>query len=384
MKTPLMAALLVVAGTFAGCAGKMPVEQPVEIAPEHLLSGAAILGRPVDPGELPRDPVMTITAEMRDFLTTIAPDVSPQRRLAALIEAFETQKFHVEYDQDSTLTAGGTFSERRGNCLAFTLMMVAMARELGVEASFNEVDVPPVWGHEDPQTFVVYRHINMVSEHPRGRRVVDFNLAAYDPVYEQRKLPDVVVLAQYYSNRGVELMNAGDGKRAFLYLRKALALQPGNSNLWSNLGALYSRFGHKEEAEQSYQRALLFKPENLVALSNLERLYRRQGAFEVADYYAGRVRYHRERNPYYLYYLARSAYEEGEYRRAQKQLRRALWKYDSDHRFHFLLGLTRYRLGEFEDSQDSFRAAFALAERAETRSAYMNKLKYLIRNGEQN
>ena len=380
MKTP---SLLILVALLTACSSAPPVARSGDsLTADQLLSGAAILGQPLDHRELPRDPVMSLTPDMRAFLAGIAPGDSPQRRLAALIRAFEQQQFQVEYDEGSTLTAAETFHQQRGNCLAFTVMMVAMVRELGAEAYFNEVDVPPVWGHDEAQTFVVYRHINMVSKSPRGRRVVDFNLAAYDPVYEQRKLSDTEALAQYYSNRGVELMGSGDSQQSFLYLRKALDLLPGDSDLWSNLGALYSRFGHWDEAEQSYRQALLLDEGNLVAISNLERLSRSRGELELADYYAKRARFHRERNPYYLYYLARSAYEEGAYRQAQKQLRRALWKYENDHRFHFLMGLTNYRLGEFEDSKGNFREAFSLAERAETRSAYLHKLEYLRQSTE--
>ena len=380
MKTPL---LLILFALLTACTSAPPVGRSGDsLMADQLLSGTAILGEPLERSELPRDPVMSLTPEMRAFLAGIAPDDSPQQRLAALIRAFEQQQFQVEYDEGSTLTAAETFHQQRGNCLAFTIMMVAMVRELGAEAYFNQVDVPPVWGHDEAQTFVVYRHINMVSKSPRGRRVVDFNLAAYDPVYEQRKLSDTEALAQYYSNRGVELMGTGDSRQSFLYLRKALDLLPGDTDLWSNLGALYSRFGHFDEAEQSYRQALLLDEGNLVAISNLERLSRSRGELALADYYAKRARYHRERNPYYLYYLARSAYEEGAYRQAQKQLRRALWKYENDHRFHFLMGLTNYRLGEFEDSKGNFREAFSLAERAETRSAYLHKLEYLRQSTE--
>ncbi|MDP5209565.1 tetratricopeptide repeat protein [Microbulbifer sp. 2205BS26-8] len=288
-KALVLLILIMLMGILGACAGQSFTEKPAEVAVEHLLSGAAIFGRPVHAAELPRDPVMTLTAEMRRFLADIALGASPQKRLTSLIKAFETQKFHVEYDQTTTLTAAQTFHNRRGNCLSFTLMIVAMARELGVEASFNQVSVPPVWSHEEAQTFVVYRHVNMVSEGPRGRRVIDFNLAAYDPAYRQRRLEDTSAFSLYYSNRGVELMRAGKGEKAFLYLRKALELRPRKSDLWANLGAFYSHFGHYSEAEQSYRQALYFNNIHLVAMSDLARLYRFSGRERLADAYAARA-----------------------------------------------------------------------------------------------
>ncbi|WP_346839031.1 transglutaminase domain-containing protein [Microbulbifer sp. SAOS-129_SWC] len=232
MKTPVLLSLCL----LLGACSSVPPGPPLETA--AALDGRALLGAPLDPAQLPDDDPLVLSAPMRRYLDTVAPGVRPERRLAALLDAFEARRFHVEYDAHTTLSATETYRQQRGNCLSFTLMMVAMARALGADAYFNQVDVPPVWGQDEPQTFVIYRHINMVSESSRGRRVVDFNLAAYDPIYDQVKLSDAAAVAQYYSNRGVELMGQGDRRRAFLYLRKALQLRPGDSDLWSNLGAL--------------------------------------------------------------------------------------------------------------------------------------------------
>ncbi|WP_193165069.1 tetratricopeptide repeat protein [Microbulbifer hainanensis] len=374
MKTPIVVALCLMLGACTTAPTRVP---PPDIG--AAISGEAILGRPLDPARLPDDQPLTLTPQLRAYLATIAPGRRPDQRLAALIRAFEAREFHVDYDSESTLTASETYAERRGNCMAFTLMMVAMARELGADAYFNQVDVPPVWGQDEPQSFVIYRHINMVSESSRGRRVVDFNLAAYDPVYDQIKLTDTEALAQYYSNRGVELMRHDRSEEAFLYLRKALQLRPGGSDLWSNLGSLYSRLGYRDEAEQSYRQALALNSGHLVAISNLERLYRSSGRIVLADEYAERARYHRERNPYYLYYQARTAYEHGDYPLAKKQLKHALRQYEDDHRFHFLMALTKYRMGDMEGSREDFREAFLLAENQGTRNAYLHKLEYLQR-----
>ncbi|MFI2812322.1 CDC27 family protein [Microbulbifer sp. JSM ZJ756] len=370
MRTPLILLALV---TLAGCASLPEPEPPANIT--GILSGESILGRPVSTSRLPDQDLLALSPEMHDYLSGIAPGARPDSRLAALIRAFEQQEFAVQYDANSTLTASDTYHQQRGNCLAFTLMMVAMSRELGADAYFNEVDVPPVWDSAEDQTFVVYRHINMVSESRRGRRVVDFNLEAYDPVYDQRRLTDREAFAQYYSNRGIELMQQGNIELAFLHLRKAIDLQPGSGDLWSNMGALYSRAGQRTEAENSYRQALVLDAGHLVAISNLEHLYRAGGRTQLADAYARSARYHRERNPYYLYQKARSAYEEGEYEQAHHQLKRALWKHEEDHRFHFLMALTSLRLGDVNGSREHFTQAFLLAENPGAEKAYARKLR---------
>ncbi|TLM79907.1 tetratricopeptide repeat protein [Microbulbifer harenosus] len=364
-----------------GCSSTLPTPEAA-IDPNWLLSGEVLFAEPVAPEMLPDDDILGLEPEIRRYLAQIAPDESPQQRLVALVHAFENRDFTVQYQADRTLTASETYTRQQGNCMAFTVMMVAMARELGAEAHFNQVEVPPVWGHEEAQTFVVYRHINMVSETSRGRRVVDFNLAAYDPVYDQQKISDAEAFGQYYSNRGIEWMQQGDMRQAFLYLRKALALRPESADLWANLGAFYSRNQQPEAAEQSYLQALQLQEDHNIAISNIERLYRKQQRFALADQYAEKARFHRQRNPYYLYYQARNAYEHGDYKNAKRQLKRALWRHENDHRFHFLLGLTNFKLGEIEDSLEHFSAAFSLANNPGTQQAYNRKLEYL-RNQQQ-
>ncbi|PCO05527.1 hypothetical protein AWR36_005775 [Microbulbifer flavimaris] len=374
MKAPVT--LVLAALLLSACTTTLPTsEAPLDVSAP--LSGSALLGEPVDPAALPDMDLLSLTPEIRELLAGVAPGRSPHARLAALIRAFDERSLHVNYEADATLTAAQTFHQQRGNCLAFTLMMVAMARELGADAYFNEVDVPPVWDSDDDQTFVVYRHINMVSESRRGRRVVDFNMEAYDPLYDQRRLDDREAFAQFYSNRGVELMQVGQMENAFLHLRKALDLKPGSADLWANLGALYSRAGHRAEAESSYRQALALNSGHLVAISNLERLYRAGGRTQLAETYAARARYHRARNPYYLYQQAREAYEVGQYEDAKKQLKKALRQYQDDHRFHFLMGLTNLRLGDTDSSKDSLRTAFALTKTDGARAAYLRKLQFL-------
>ena len=376
---PLIGLLIVIA-ILAGCATPVPVTE-TSIETSWLLSGAALLDEPLEPDDLPDDPILVLPDDIQSYLSQLAPGASPDNRLQALLSAFQRREFTVDYDAQATLTAEETYRQQKGNCMAFTVMMVAMAREMGANAYFNQVEVPPVWEHEEPQTFVVYRHINMVSESSRGRRVVDFNLAAYDPIYDQRKLSDTEAFAQYYSNRGLEWMQQANQAEAFRYMRKALMLRPGSADLWANLGALYSRNQKFDAAEQSYLQALQLDAGHAIAMSNLERLYRKEQRIALADYYAARARYHRERNPYYLYYQARNAYEHGDYQSAKKQLKKAIWQYEDDHRFHFLMGLASFRLGDYRDSREHFFEAFHHADNPAARGVYIRKLELMDQQG---
>ncbi|WP_444926729.1 hypothetical protein ACJJI4_00905 [Microbulbifer sp. TRSA002] len=375
MKVLVVAVLSMIIG---GCSLQPDISaQDPDIKP--VLSGEVVFNRPIREDELPDENLLELDAEIRSYLETLSPNAIPESRLQALVSMVSERELFFEYDVDSTLPAREAYHQQRGNCLTFTLMMVAMARELGAEAYFNEVEVPPVWDQEEEEIFVVYRHVNMVAKHYGGRRIIDLNLEAYDPTYQQRALDDVTAFALYYSNRGVELLREGSEEQAFLYLRKALEMKPDRSDFWSNIGAFYSHFGHNYEAEQSYLQALSLEPSNLVAVSNLEWLYKGLGREEEAEVFAGLVQYHRDQNPYFHYYMATKSYEAGEYAIAEKHLNRALRQAKQVHRFHFLLGLSRYKLGKFSQAKESLKQAFELAGSSETIAVYEQKLDTFLK-----
>jgi hypothetical protein len=84
--------------------------------------------------------VLAVTDDMRAFLDAhVHPRAADQVRLRELIEAIiTTDVFSLEFN-DRTRTASEAFRLRTGNCLSFSNMFVAMAREVGL-MFFQEVD----------------------------------------------------------------------------------------------------------------------------------------------------------------------------------------------------------------------------------------------------
>ena len=69
--------------------------------------------------------------------------------MLALIEAMEERgMFSLEY-AEVTRTASGTFHDRQGNCLSFTMLFVALARAAGsARRRYQSVEVPPTWSYD--------------------------------------------------------------------------------------------------------------------------------------------------------------------------------------------------------------------------------------------
>jgi tetratricopeptide (TPR) repeat protein len=292
--------------------------------------------------------VLAVSPEMRAFLdANVDRKGSDSLKLHQLSAAImDAGRFGLQYDE-TTRTAAETFRTRRGNCLSFSNMFVALARDVGLRVQFQEVEVPPDWTL-DQDAFVLNRHVNVFVELDAfGARVVDFNIRDFKASYEMRRISDRRALAHFYNNIGVERMLADDAASALACFRKAVAHSDGAfCPAWTNLGTLYLRNGHTAHALAAYQRALDASRGDLVALSDLARLYELLGDRERAAAYQKKVVYHRLLNPYYRYDLARQAFEARDYDAAIAHLKFAIRKRPNEDRFCSLLGLSYLRKGD--------------------------------------
>ncbi|WP_413663898.1 transglutaminase domain-containing protein [Microbulbifer sp. CNSA002] len=345
-----------------------------EFSDEQLLSGIYFWSSPITNSDLPDIDILALNNDMRLFLKSISTRKKSDR-LDALINKLQSQYFSILYDADATLNAAQVFDQQRGNCMAFSAFLVAMIRELGVDAKFNEVFVPEVRYLESQQTFV-YQHINVVADTGSRQRILDFNFTDYNPEYNQKELEDKAAFAKFYSNLAMEFLADRDFKNAFLYIRKSMLLAPEEADLWNNLGAIYRSAGLVKQAISSYAIALKLDGANLVSLSNLEKVLRAQGDLQMANVLSAKLHDYRQEDPYYWYGQALTAYEDELYELAANKAEDAISIKKEDHRFHFLLGMARLKSGA-KGYQRSFKKALALSENSRDQDQYRRKLKSL-------
>jgi Flp pilus assembly protein TadD len=343
-----------------------------------------VAGRPLGPAAdastlVDEKDVLAVSPEMRAFLDARvgrrgARAVRLRQLTGALIHGSD---FRLRYDE-TTRTAAATFRARRGNCLSFSSMFVAMARDVGLRASFQEVDTPPDWSFRD-DAFVLNRHVNVLVDLGReGEQVVDFNVEDFRTTYHRRAISDSRALAHYYNNVAVERMQAGDAASALGYLRKAVASERGFSPAWTNLGILYMRNGHPAHAEAAQLQALKADRADLVAMSNLAWLYERQGDLEPAAAYRKRVLTHRNKNPYYHYQLARAAFRAKDYDGAIGHLKDALRAKKNDDEIYFLLSLSYQKKGDTQAARRWLSRAEAVAATDALKRRYASKMDILL------
>lgn len=378
MRRSLFLPAIQAAAMLAGCAA-LPAPGPAPaITPAMVLRGEPLTGAE-DPPPVADDPVLALDEPMRAFLERyVQKDGHNYLKLHQLLDAIiDDTTFGMEYDQ-RTRTAAATFGDRSGNCLSFTNMFVAMARQAGLEVSYQEVDIPPDWNQEG-DILLLSRHINVYVDLGGDRnRVVDFNIEDFRASYDRRRVPDARALAHYYNNLGVERMQAGQPVEALRYFRKAVEKDGRFAPVWNNLGTLYSRGGEPIWAEAAWREALVINPRELVAMSNLSRLYERQGRTEEADRYRGSLRRHRMANPYYRYYLARQAFLARDYDAAIGHLKYAIRRKDQEDTFYLLLGLSYLQEGDAQAARRWLAKAEEVAGDEALKRNYQNKMQRLL------
>jgi Flp pilus assembly protein TadD len=346
----------------------------ISVDRERLLAGPPELAAPE-----PEVDILALDDDMRQFLAEHVPESahSLQKPKLLLKAFFADDGIKVQYDNIRTGTAIETFHSKEGNCLAFTNLFIAMAREVGLRASFQEVETPPLWDSRG-EFFIYNRHINVLLRYKHSEdQVVDFDMANFNEEFPRKRISDEAAAAQYHNNMSVHWLLREDARKALAHQRLALKIQPDVDYMWTNLGAVYSHFGYSEFAEAAFLTALSYDENDLVALSNLARLYRRRGDEEMAEFYAAQAEAFRLKNPFYLYSLASQHYKQGKYELAREELKRAIYLQKGEHEFHQLMGLNELRMGETAQAREHFEQAAELARVPKDQALYNRKLELL-------
>jgi len=366
-----------------GLGGCLTLPEASRTLEDHadLLEGTAVFEESVSLDEAPDVDMLAVTDEMVEFLdreigTTRIPSVRFRRMFKALVD---DGYFKSSYVADSTRTAAETFESKSGNCLSYTNLFIALAREAGLDAHYQIVQVPPSWD-ADSGYLIRYTHINVVMsgfvyDTSYGEDFsVDFNDVLPDPDYPRSEISDDEAKSLFYANRSVALIRAGDRRAAFAHLKKAISLAPDNSDLWINLGAFYSKTRAYDEAVRSYEVALYHDPSSRAAMSGLGRAHMLVGNAEEAEKYSDQVRRYRDKNPYYHYALAQAEFEGERYDQALNAINAAIELRYRNGRFHFLKGLTEYKLGELDAAQLSFRRADKYGNYRDLKQRYVREV----------
>ena len=377
-------ALLMIILLSASCATSVTDQRSLLKQHAELLSGSTISANGKPLASLVPENLLAVSDEMRTFLAQQLTGHSDDKRKTELIvKALLDDGLQVQYSNLKTYTAKQTFQTREGNCLSFTNLFIALAREAGLDAHFQEVRIPPIWTAEN-ETFYYNLHINVlvqlrknsrVSSHARNQ-VVDFDTQVFDSGRRMKRISDATAAAQYYNNMGAYYLTQKDPISAFQHARKAIRLRPNTGYFWTNMGTILRHAGDLQHAEKAYLVAIDLSQEPS-AMSNLARLYNTIGKPQLAAKYSARVEAFRRKNPYLLYARAEQAYANANYASTQELLRAAIKQHSKEHQFYRLQGLAWLKLREPNKARKSFSQAAKVAMQAEHTALYERKLEML-------
>lgn len=320
-----------------------------------------------------------LQAQFRQQVTRLGG--SQAQRLERIVEfLFHDPGLGMKYRYDATYTVEQAYQTRHGNCLTFTLLAVALAREAGLDAYGQEIKESLGWYREGDK---IYRtvHVNAgVLIQKRQRFSVDVASDSVMARYPPETVSDQRLLAHYYNNRAAELMGDGQRAAAASYVAMSLQLDPGFATSWSNAGVFLMQDGDLAAAQDHYSRALALDPAHPATLFNLAALYRNTGDLTRARALTLRLEKAQINDPFHQFLLATDYEKQGDHALALKHYKRAIRLHGSEHRFHFGLARTYLQLGDTRSARKALARAEALSE-GDTRSLYVAKLDSLRQRG---
>lgn len=329
----------------------------------------------------PSPQLLAVDPDMREFVQRYLADVHQDRqRLMMLHRAIRgAATLGVEYDPQAEGTAQQVFRRGSANCLAYASLFVALAREAGLDARYQQLEVRPQWTRQGERV-AVRLHVNaVVSIGAKERYTVDIDPLPSQDIARSRVISDADALALYHSNIAMKALAERAIEQAWLHAVKALQLSPDTPHLWVNVGAIYRANDQHAAAERSYLYALQLDPAEYSAMNNLVVLYGMEGRQAERALWAQRVMHWREANPYYHTWLGEQAAAGGDWPQAVRHYERALALSPGDSRLLFVLGQGHAHLGEPATAVAYLQRAIDSAVAASDLAFYQEQLTTLQR-----
>lgn len=383
MRSLARLAVSIVCGLLAACAS-MP-----EPAPAGLWSDAAF--RPaserIDAAE-----VFALSPAMKRYLAEQVATTSRQGREHALVDALQADgQLRLDYDAALTRTAAQVFEARRGNCLSLVIMTGALARELGLRVTYQQVQTPTSWTRTGGLE-VGSGHVNLSLEPRLASRLgpgadssllIDFLPGALLHGQRSRPLEERTILAMFMNNRAAEALVAGRVDDAYWWARAAIGQDPAFVQAYNTLGVVYLRRGLVEQAENALRHALVREPDNTAAMGNLAQALQRQGRRAEAQALIERSARLEPEPPFHFYDLGMAALARKDFTAAKELFTRELARAGDLPEFHHGLGVANYRLGDLAAARHHLALALRHAGGEPQRELYAAKLEWLRRQSPQ-
>lgn len=375
-----------VAAAVVGCQSN--VKAPFNGDPQSLLVNTNFTGETHEPESTVE--IFALPDSIKQQLKKVSnPHHDTSRKAKAIISFILTYADNgLLYDNSSTLIAAETVANGRANCLSLSILAYSMATELGLDAVFQDVQIPEYWTSDSNQSWL-NGHVNVrllqkdISDNTFGLTLLGKDIVVdFDPFSSKQNFPARLisrdrVIAMFYNNKAAQAFSEKNYAQAFAYYEAAATIDPNFAVTWSNIGILYRIHGMYRLAEQSYNLSLHLDPDSMNTLSNLAFLYQKTGRKKEANQLERQVLAKRNSNPYYYLMLGNEAFKRSDMKEAISQFNRSLQLERRNHEAYFGLAKTYYALQDTARVSLYLEKALRAASSAHEQQRYQHKLAIL-------
>ena len=330
--------------------------------------------------------IFKVSSEMKQF---IEKDILTQLRSTnhqrALFNALYVRaQLKLEYDASFTRNAAETFSARSGNCLSLVIMTAALAKEIGLELSYQTVMTPEIWGRSGALYFNI-GHVNIVLGKRRfddrsnwdknPQMTIDFIPPEETAGQRTTEISEETVVAMYFNNRAAENIADGELDQAYHWAKVAIQADPKFVATYNTLGVIYLRHNDAQMAYITLARALQLEPDNKVTMSNMIQAMVETNRLSEANQMRERLATLQPYPPFHFFNLGLKAMEEHNYREAKHWFQKELNRAPDYHEFHFWMGVAHLRLGELKQAERHLIAAKSNSTSQKDHAIYSAKLE---------
>lgn len=329
--------------------------------------------------QAPTPDLLAIDDDMREFVRLYTRDMSNDHQRLLMLHRAVTGagSLNLQYQPFAEGTASEVFHRGSANCLSYANLMVALAREAGLDARYQWLEVRPQWTRMGERV-MVRLHVNVVVKLRRGHQyMVDIDPLPTRDIAGSREISDGDARALYHNNIAMDALANEDLAQAWLHGVRALQLSPQEPHLWVNLGAIYRYAGQLDAAEANYLYALELDPWERSAMNNLTVLYGMQGRDEEREHWLSRVAHYRNANPYFHAWLGDQAADSGNWHEALQHYDEALDLLPSDSSLLYATGLIHYQLNDLQEASGYIQRAIDNATLSSELETYRAQLKTL-------
>ena len=333
------------------------------------------------------DDVFALSDDMKQFLgAQFANSLRSKDKERALVDAlYSKHQLKLAYDAEMTRNAAQTFATRAGNCLSLVIMTAAFAKQIGVPVRYQMVLGDAVWSRSGGMYFSI-AHVNLTLGTEQSGRVLDNQNAPLtidflpgEDIRGQRirVVSEDTIVAMYLNNRAAESLALGDVNDAYWWARGAIARDHRFLSAYNTLGVIYRRHGNLENAEQVLRLVLDLEPGNTEVMSNLAVVLNDQGRTDESAALTRKLAQLQPYPPFYFFELGVAAMRSGDFQEAKIQFEKEVERDAYYHEFRAWLAAAYLGLGETMEARTQLTVAMENSATRADHDLYAAKLDRL-------